>query len=212
VYVSPVVYVEVAAAYTFPAPSTPSPEFVSPVNHWLVTVRPVVEACSKTDVLEAKREKGLPVRRSAVLVADGVWPQKASCVHASYVERPVEAERHVLLIAKHPAWRLMPFPVKEEVAVPVTSSLRAVVEPVVALKARNEVVVVAKVVGDDVEKYRVLLMARRLNGAFVKEASVRASCGAVEEEIVRAHCGVEVPMPRAEVVAERKAPVCVHAS
>ena len=106
----------------------------------------------------------------------------------------------------------MPFPVNEEVAVPVTSTARAVVEPVVALKARKEVVVVAKVVGEEVERYSVELMARKLKAVGEVEASVKVSCGAVELETVSAHCGVVVPMPRAEVVADRSAPVWVQAS
>jgi hypothetical protein len=58
--------------------------------------------------------------------------------------------RHVPFTAKHPVAILMPFP-KLEVAVPETSSLMSVVEPVALLSVRMEDVVVAKVVGLEVE-------------------------------------------------------------
>jgi hypothetical protein len=83
VYVRPVEYVVVAAAYTLPFASTPRPEPESPVNHWFVVVMPVVEACSNCEVEEAKREKGEPVSLSAVPVAEVTWPQKVGCVKAS---------------------------------------------------------------------------------------------------------------------------------
>ena len=45
----------------------------------------------------------------------------AGCVHASYDERPVELERQVVPIAKHPPARLMPF---ENVEVPLPCTMR----------------------------------------------------------------------------------------
>jgi hypothetical protein len=62
-------------------------------------------------------------------------------------------------------------------------------------KDRTGVLEVAKVVGDDVEIYRLPLMVRKLYGADATEPSVRVSCGAVEEDTVSAHCGELVPMP-----------------
>ena len=74
----------VAAAYTFPTASTPRPELVRPESHVVPEfVKLVVEALSKAAVLEAKREKGEPVKRSAVPVAEGVCPQNAVWVKAS---------------------------------------------------------------------------------------------------------------------------------
>ena len=100
-----------------------------------------------------------------------------------------------LPIAKQPAVAFMPL-VKVEVAVPITSRRIAVVEPVVPLSVSMEPVVVAKVVGDDVEKERMLVIARRLNGACVADASVRVSCGPVEDAIVSwPERGVVVPIP-----------------
>jgi hypothetical protein len=63
---------------------------------------------------------------------------------------PLPLPTHVPFTAKHPVAILMPFP-KLEVAVPETSSLMSVVEPVALLSVRMEDVVVAKVVGLEVE-------------------------------------------------------------
>ena len=41
---------------------------------------------------------------------------------------------------------------------------------------------------------------------------MRASCGLVEEEMVSAHCGVVVPKPMTDVVAEYPIDGCVQAS
>ncbi len=81
---------------------------------------------------------------------------------------------HPPLIAKHPLVRLIP-PAKLEVAVPVTSIFRSVVEPVLLSSVKIGEVVVANVVGEDVEMYNMLLMARKLNGAEVRDASERVS-------------------------------------
>ncbi len=42
-----------------------------------------------------------------------------------------------------------------------------------------------------------MLIARKLYGAFVADASVRVSCGAVEVEMVTERRGVVVPIPSA---------------
>jgi hypothetical protein len=45
-------------------------------------------------------------------------------------------------------------------------------------------------------------MERKLNGAAVEEPSASVSCGRVEDAMVRFHCGVVVPIPMTDVVAE----------
>jgi hypothetical protein len=107
---------------------------------------------------------------------------------------PPPPPTHVPFTAKQPVAILMPFP-KLEVAVPVTSSFMSVVLPVLLLRERMDDVVVANVVGEDVEKYRLLLMARRLNGEEVSEPSESVSCGAVEEASWSRNRGVDVPTP-----------------
>ena len=67
-YERPEEYVVVAAAYTFPAASTPRPEFASPVNHCVPTVASVVEDCENCAVDEAKSEYGAPLNQTAVVV------------------------------------------------------------------------------------------------------------------------------------------------
>ena len=94
---------------------------------------------------------------------------------------------HVLLSAKQPAERLIPtFDVV--VACPRMLSPRTVVvpNPPPAI-SRAEMVVVAKVLGDEVARYKFPLIERKVQGALVREPSVSASCGPVEEETVRAH-------------------------
>ena len=86
---------------------------------------------------------------------------------------------HTLLTEKHPVARLIPAP-KVEVAEPVTSRRSNVVEPVVLFRAKMAGVVVANVVGEDVEIYRVLATVRKLNGAPVAEPSESVNWGAVE--------------------------------
>lgn len=99
-------------------------------------------------------------------------------------------------IEKQPVVKLMPLP-KVDVAVPETSSFRMVVEAVDESKLKYDEDVVANVEADDVERYKKLLIARKLNGAFVSDPSVSVSCGVVEVEIVTRLVadGVEVPNP-----------------
>ena len=63
---------------------------------------------------------------------------------------PPPPPTHVPLTAKQPAVMLKPL-AEVVVAAPVISSLRSVVLPVVLLSVRNGTLVVANVVGDDVE-------------------------------------------------------------
>jgi hypothetical protein len=109
-------------------------------------------------------------------------------------DETAEVSAHVPLIAKQPDVTLMPFP-NDEVAVPVTSSLSAVVEPVELLSERMDDVVVANVVTDEVETYSDELIALKLNGALVVEPSASVSCGAVDEATLSAQRGVVVPIP-----------------
>jgi hypothetical protein len=114
---------------------------------------------------------------------------------------PVPPPTQVLLIEKQPEVSVMP-PPNVDVAVPTLSSLNTVVEPVDESNVRNGSVVVANVVGDDVENEKILPCARRLNGALVDVPSVRVSCGRVDDESVNVHCGVVVPNPTAPIVDE----------
>ena len=98
---------------------------------------------------------------------------------------PPPPPTHVPLMEKQPEVRYKPF-AKVDVAPPVTSSLNAVVDPVDESKLRSAWVVVAYVDGDEVVMYRFELIALKLNGAFVSEASARASWGPVEEATVNA--------------------------
>jgi hypothetical protein len=232
-YTRPFPKVVVGAAYTFPAASTPRPEPESPVNHCVPTVSSVVEAfvdeaVSKAAVEEAKREMGEPVRRSAVEVAETDWPQKVACVKGS-PEAALEVMQ-VLLTAKHPCWRLMPFPVKEEVAVPVTSKRKAVVVPSevtfryvpveepTAKESRAAAVETERVAYGEVVPTPTFPEPNTLKRvAFVVEATAkRETVPAVCVEVETESCekGVVVPMPTAVVVADVSPPATawVHAS
>ena len=103
-------------------------------------------------------------------------------------------ERQVLFIAKHPEARLIPLANVDEAA-PVTSSFMIEVEAVEESREKIDDVVVANVVTDDVAKYNILLIARRLYGALVSDASVKVSWGRVDVERVKSDRGVVVPKP-----------------
>ena len=167
--------------------------------------------CGSVDDASCSVQRGVvvpspkyPFPAAAVVYAEFVTAPKAVPDERYWISEPVPAGyapevRQVLPIAKHPVERLIPAP-KDEVAEPVTSSLMAVVEPVEALSERIDEVVVAKVVGDEVEKYRDELMALRLNGELVSDASERVSCGAVELATLSAQRGVVVPIPKTGLV------------
>lgn len=84
---------------------------------------------------------------------------------------------------------------------PFTEARVCVVEPIesdagcVPSMVRTELVEVANVVGEEVERKNDVPKALKFHGELVREPSVRVSCGRVDVEIVSAHCGVEVPMP-----------------
>jgi hypothetical protein len=111
----------------------------------------------------------------------------------------------VPLTEKQPAERLMPL-LNVDVAAPDTSSFKIVVEPVDESSARKLVVDVPNVVTDDVAMYNVLLIARKLNGLFVDEPSVSASCGPVDVAMVRRTSVLGVVVPILIAADERAEP------
>src|SRR3989338_8194545 len=75
----------------------------------------------------------------------------------------------------------------------VVAGVPKVAAPVVPLKARAATGDVAEL--GDVATYKAFDIDRRVHWSEVREASVRASCAAVELAIVSVRFGVVVPMP-----------------
>jgi hypothetical protein len=117
------------------------------------------------------------------------------------VTDPPPVEIHEPLKAKQPAVMFKPL-LNVDVAEPVTLKIAIEVEPVDESSVKIDDDVVANVDGDDVEIYNLLLIARKLNGAFVAEPSANVSCGRVDDATVSVHCGVVVPRPNAPIADE----------
>ena len=85
---------------------------------------------------------------------------------------------------------------------PVIESPRSVVVPNPSLAIWNgEIVVVAKVLGDDVAKYKVPMILRMVQWLDVSDPSDSASWGAVEDASWRVQRGEVVPMPTTGLVS-----------
>lgn len=88
------------------------------------------------------------------------------------------------------------------------------VEPIpknpLALIVSADIEEVAKVEGDEVAMYRLLLMERNVHLLLVSDESPSASCGSVAFETCNGHCGVVVPMPTYPLVARKSEEVAVR--